>query len=129
MKNTVPSCKKASVLGWLDFYDFLWTFCREPESKTHCTLSGFRLFPQATLLFPRRFMHASFLTDLYLECSYEICYALVIKPTCPKKNKFRFPLPISYRVNKKRNISFWTLHSRKNIKYLMLILFFIHDTH
>ena len=63
MENTVPSCEKESVLGWLDFYDFLWTACSETEIKTHSILGGFCLLPQATLLIRRRFMCASFLTD------------------------------------------------------------------
>ena len=67
-RDAVPSCKKASVLGWL--YGFLWTACHEPESKTHSILDGFRLFLRATLLIRRRYTCASYLTDLYLECRY-----------------------------------------------------------
>ena len=58
----------------------------------------------------------------------KICDASVIKRTCPNRNKFCFPLIFSYRVNKKTkyditDVTFW-----KNIKCVMLILFFVHDT-
>ena len=49
--------------------------------------------------------------------------ASVIKPTWPKRNKFGFPLMFSFRVNDISNIKLW-----KNIKCVMIILFFVHDT-
>ena len=139
------SSLKASVLGWLDFYDFLWTACSETEIKTHSILGGFCLLPQATLLIRQRFMCASFLTDhifrmrlqrfFFFPCKCKtgessivallICYASSIK-----RKQFGFLLPFSYRVNKKQNITFWTLHFGKTlIKCVILVLFFVHDTH
>ena len=43
------------------------------------------------------------------------CDASAIKVSCPKRNKFGFPLTFSYRVNKKQNMTFWTLCSGKTL--------------
>ena len=56
-----------------------------------------------------------------------VCDVSVIKRICPKGNQFEFPLPFPKRVKKKRNITFRTLHSEKNINCAMLILIFVHD--
>ena len=34
---------KKSSLGWLEFYDFLWTECCETDSKTHSIPRWFRI--------------------------------------------------------------------------------------
>ena len=41
--------------------------------------------------------------------------ASVIKRTCPKRNRFGFPLTFSYRVNKKRNMIFRMSRSGKTL--------------
>ena len=46
-KITVPSCKKANTLGWLDFYNFLRQRVVKRKVK-HSNLTGFGSFPQAT---------------------------------------------------------------------------------
>ena len=45
----------------------------------------------------------------------KIYYASIIKQMRPKRNKFGFPLTFSYCVNKKRNMTFWTLPSGKKL--------------
>ena len=56
-----------------------------------------------------------------------VCDVSVIKRTRPKGKQLEFPLPYPKRVKKKRNITFRTLHSEKNINCAMLILIFVHD--
>ena len=75
------------MLGRLEFYDFLWTACRETESNKHSILGGFLLFPQATLLIRRRFTRASLLTDLYLEWSYEDLLYIRNKANMPEEKQ------------------------------------------
>ena len=58
----------------------------------------------------------------------KICDASVIKRTCPKRNKFGFLLTFSYRVNMKTKYDISDVTLWKNIKCVMLILFFVHDT-
>ena len=62
------------------------------------------------------------------ECVSEDSHASVIKRTCPKRNKFGFPLTFSYRVNKKTKYDISDVMLWKNIKCVMLIMFFVHDT-
>ena len=57
-----------------------------------------------------------------------ICDVSVIKQTCPKRNKFGFPLTFSYRVNNKTKYDILDVTLWNNIKCVMLILFFVHDT-
>ena len=67
-------------------------------------------------------MSVSFLTDLYLECGYEDLKCLRYKMNTPKEKQ----IWISSCVSEKHvlDITLW-----KNIKCVMLILFFLHDTH
>ena len=64
-------------------------------------------------------MHASFLPDLYQECRYEDLLCI--------RNKISSIFFLSCKQETKYNTSDVTLW--KNIKCIMLILFFIHDTH
>ena len=74
-ENTIPSCKRANELGWLDFFYNSVAFCRQrvvkPKVNYTASLVVSKLFPQATLLIRRRLTHNLLLADLYLECGYE----------------------------------------------------------
>ena len=90
-------------------------FGRRPFSDNFYQIGGFRLFPQATLLIRQRFMCASFLTDLYLECGYKCGYEDLLhirnKTNMPEEKQIRISSTffLSCKQETKYNISDITL--------------------
>ena len=116
--------RKHCVLGYgLNFMTFFWQRVVKPKVKHTAFLCGFRLFPQAKLLIGWRFALALFLTDLYLECSYEDLLCIHARK---EKCQISSTLFLSCKQETKYNILDIMLW--KNIEYVMLILFFVHDT-
>ena len=122
--------KKANTIGWLYFYNFLLrsilqTACCETKSKTVCyTATSWFSLVSASCTIDSTEMCFHLMANAFMK----ICLASEIKRTCPKKNKFGFPLTFSYRVNKKMKYDISDVSLWKNIKCVMLILFFVHDT-
>ena len=58
-------------------------------------------------------MRVSFLTCLYLECSYEDLRCLRNKINMPEGKPIRISSTFSQMCKKKQNRTFWTLHSEK----------------
>ena len=62
------------------------------------------------------------------ECVYEDLRCLRNKTNMPEEKQIWIPLTFSYRVNKKKKYGILDVTLWKNIKCVMLILFFAHDT-